>query len=83
MGHMKDLFISMQEAYLCGADIEKETARKIVARQRQDALVEALNNFTQTDDSEGEEFNPDNEKHMEIVRETEQAIKENSYGEDE
>ena len=29
------------------------------------------------------EFNPDNEKHVEIMQETQQAIKENSYGEDE
>ena len=32
--------------------------------------------------SSSEEFNPDNEKHMEVMRETEQAIKENSYGEE-
>jgi len=28
------------------------------------------------------EFNPDNEKHVEIMQETQQAIKENSYGEE-
>jgi len=30
-----------------------------------------------------EEFNPDNEKHVEIMQETQQAMEENSYGEDE
>ena len=29
-----------------------------------------------------EEFNPNNEKHVEIMQETQQAIKENSYGEE-
>jgi len=30
-----------------------------------------------------EEFNPGNEKHVEIMQETQQAMEENSYGEDE
>jgi len=30
-----------------------------------------------------EEFNPDNERHVEIMQETQQAMEENSYGEDE
>tara|TARA_R110000772_G_scaffold75229_1_gene163371 strand:+ start:1068 stop:1241 length:174 start_codon:yes stop_codon:yes gene_type:complete len=29
------------------------------------------------------EFNPGNEKHVEIMQETQQAMEENSYGEDE
>lgn len=83
MSRIKELFISMQEAFLHGADIDKKINRMIVAKQRQEALVKTLKNFTQTDDSGKEEFNPDNEKHVEIMQETKQAMEENSYGEEE
>ena len=42
MSVMKDVFISMQEAYLCGADIEKEFAINLVARSRQVALAKTI-----------------------------------------
>ena len=40
---MKDLFISMQEAYRVGADIERETARRLVAKERQITLLKTNN----------------------------------------
>ena len=42
MSIMKDIFISMQEAYRVGADIERETARRLVARERQIALLKTM-----------------------------------------
>jgi len=48
----------------------------------QDKIKILTDKLKEYEGSSKEEFNPDNEKHMEIVRETEQAIKENSYGED-
>ena len=42
MSIMKDIFISMQEAYIVGADIERETARRLVARERQIALLKTM-----------------------------------------
>ena len=43
MSIMKDLFISMQEAYRVGADIERETARRLVAKERQITLLKTNN----------------------------------------
>ena len=39
MSIMKDIFISMQEAYISGADIEKQTAKRLADRSRQIALA--------------------------------------------
>ena len=38
MSVMKNLFISMQEAYKVGADIEQETTKRLIARSRQISL---------------------------------------------
>ena len=43
MSIMKDLFISMQEAYRVGTDIERETARRLVAKERQITLLKINN----------------------------------------
>ena len=74
MGQMKELFISLQEGLMQGIAITN------AQRERQ---LDDEHKMSVSKKSSVEEFNPDNEKHMEIVRETEQAIKENSYGEDE
>ncbi len=42
MSIMKDIFISMQEAYKVGSDIERETARRLVARERQITLLKTM-----------------------------------------
>ena len=84
MGQMKELFIQMQEAYLQGAYLEKETIDKLVAEKKQQILAETIKQFNDSVKINNvEEFNPNNEKHVEIMQETQQAIEENSYGEDE
>ncbi len=74
MGQMKELFISMQEGLMQGVTIVN------AQRERQ---LDDEHKMSVSKKSSVEEFNPDNEKHMEIVRETQQAMEENSYGEDE
>ena len=70
MGQMKELFISMQEGLMQGITITNaQRERQLDNEHKMSVSVE--------------EFNPDNEKHVEIMQETQQAIKENSYGEDE
>ena len=84
MGNMKELFIQMQEAYLQGAYLEQETIDKLVAEKKQQILAKTIKQFNDhVKDNNVEEFNPNNEKHVEIMQETQQAIEENSYGEDE
>ena len=46
MSIMKDIFISMQEAYRVGADIERETARRLVARERQITLLKTMKEYS-------------------------------------
>ena len=46
----------------------------------QEGLMQGI---TITNAQREREFNPDNEKHVEIMQETQQAIEENSYGDDE
>jgi len=46
----------------------------------QEGLMQGI---TITNAQREREFNPDNEKHVEIMQETQQAMEENSYGEDE
>ena len=83
MGNMKELFIQMQEAYLQGAYLEQETIDKLVAEKKQQILAKTIKQFNDNvKDNNVGEFNPDNEKHVEIMQETQQAIKENSYGEE-
>jgi len=83
MGQMKELFIQMQEAYLQGAYLEKETIDKLVAEKKQQILAETIKQFNDSVKINNvEEFNPNNEKHVEIMQETQQAIEENSYGEE-
>ena len=70
MGQMKELFISMQEGLMQGITITNaQRERQLDNEHMMSASVE--------------EFNPDNEKHVEIMQETQQAIEENSYGDDE
>jgi len=84
MGNMKELFIQMQEAYLQGAYIEQEAIDKLVAEKKQQILAKTIKQFNDSvKDNNVKEFNPNNEKHVEIMQETQQAIEENSYGEDE
>ena len=67
MGQMKELFISMQEGLMQGVAITNaQRERQLDNEHKMSVSVE--------------EFNPDNEKHVEIMQETQQAIKENSYG---
>ena len=69
MGQMKELFISMQEGLMQGIAITNaQRERQLDNEHKMSVSVE--------------EFNPDNEKHVEIMQETQQAIKENSYGEE-
>ena len=69
MGQMKELFISMQEGLMQGVAITNaQRERQLDNEHKMSVSVE--------------EFNPDNEKHVEIMQETQQAIKENSYGEE-
>lgn len=83
MGNMKELFIQMQEAYLQGAYLEQETIDKLVAEKKQQILAKTIKQFNDSVKINNvEEFNPNNEKHVEIMQETQQAIKENSYGEE-
>jgi|11BtaG_2_1085332.scaffolds.fasta_scaffold70104_2 hypothetical protein len=83
MGQMKELFIQMQEAYLQGAYLEKETIDKLVAEKKQQILAKTIKQFNDSVKINNvEEFNPNNEKHVEIMQETQQAIEENSYGEE-
>ena len=80
---MKELFIQMQEAYLQGAYLEKETIDKLVAEKKQQILAKTIKQFNDSVKINNvEEFNPNNEKHVEIMQETQQAIEENSYGEE-
>tara|TARA_Y100000592_G_scaffold59836_1_gene93674 strand:- start:2109 stop:2327 length:219 start_codon:yes stop_codon:yes gene_type:complete len=72
MGKTKELFIQMAQGFMEGINIERELRGRMADEEYRYALYKKK-----------EEFNPDNEKHMEIVRETQQAMKENSYGEDE
>lgn len=82
MGQMKELFIQMQEAYLQGAYLEQEAIDKLVAEKKQQILAKTIKQFNDSvKDNNVEEFNPNNEKHVEIMQETQQAIEENSYGE--
>ncbi len=74
MGQMKELFISMQEGLMQGITITN------AQRERQ---LDDEHKMSVSKKSSVEEFNPNNEKHMEIVRETQQAMEENSYGDDE
>lgn len=68
MGQMKELFISMQEGLMQGVAITNaQRERQLDNEHKMSVSVE--------------EFNPDNEKHVEIMQETQQAIEENSYGE--
>jgi len=84
MGNMKELFIQMQEAYLQGAYLKQEAIDKLVAEKKQQILAKTIKQFNdRVKDNNVEEFNPDNEKHVEIMQETQQAMEENSYGEDE
>ena len=84
MGNMKELFIQMQEAYLQGAYLEQEAIDKLVAEKKQQILAKTIKQFNnRVKDNNVEEFNPDNEKHVEIMQETQQAMEENSYGDDE
>ncbi len=73
MGQMKELFISMQEGLMQGVTIVN------AQRERQ---LDDEHKMSVSKKSSVEEFNPNNEKHMEIVRETQQAMEENSYGEE-
>jgi len=69
MGQMKELFISMQEGLMQGVAITNaQRERQLDNEHKMSVSVE--------------EFNPDNEKHVEIMQETQQAMEENSYGED-
>lgn len=66
---MKELFISMQEGLMQGITITNaQRERQLDNEHKMSVSVE--------------EFNPDNEKHVEIMQETQQAIEENSYGEE-
>lgn len=68
MGQMKELFISMQEGLMQGVAITNaQRERQLDNEHKMSVSVEG--------------FNPDNEKHVEIMQETQQAIEENSYGE--
>jgi len=70
MGQMKELFISMQEGLMQGITITNaQRERQLDNEHKMSVSVE--------------EFNPGNEKHVEIMQETQQAMEENSYGEDE
>ena len=70
MGQMKELFISMQEGLMQGVAITNaQRERQLDNEHKMSVSVE--------------EFNPDNEKHVEILQETQQAMEENSYGYDE
>ena len=71
MGKTKELFTQMVQGLMEGVNIERELRGRMADDEYRYTMYKK------------EEFNPDNEKHMEILRETEQAIKENSYGEDE
>ena len=73
MGKTKELFIQMAQGFVEGLNIERELRGRMADDEYRYTLYK----------KKEDEFNPDNEKHMEIVRETEQAIEENSYGEDE
>ena len=46
----------------------------------QEGLMQGI---TITNAQREREFNPDNEKHVEIMQETQQAMEENSYGDNE
>jgi len=46
----------------------------------QEGLMQGI---TITNAQRERQFNPDNEKHVEIMQETQQAMEENSYGDDE
>jgi len=81
---MKELFIQMQEAYLQGTYLEQEAIDKLVAEKKQQILAKTIKQFNDSVKINNvEEFNPNNEKHVEIMQETQQAIEENSYGDDE
>jgi hypothetical protein len=70
MGQMKELFISMQEGLMQGITITNaQRERQLDNEHKMSVSVE--------------EFNPGNEKHVEIMQETQQAMEENSYGDDE
>ena len=70
MGQMKELFISMQEGLMQGITITNaQRERQLDNEHKMSVSVE--------------EFNPGNEKHVEVMQETQQAMEENSYGEDE
>ena len=71
MGKTKELLMQMAQGFMDGLSIERELRGRMADDEYRYALYKNR-----------EEFNPDNEKHMEILRETQQAIKENSYGEE-
>ena len=73
MGKTKELFIQMAQGFVEGLSIERELRGRMADDEYRYALYK----------KKEDEFNPDNEKHMEIVRETQQAMEENSYGEEE
>jgi hypothetical protein len=52
-------------------------------KRLQDQVKDLSAKLEKYEGSDKDEFNPDNDKHMEILRETQQAMKENSYGEEE
>ncbi len=61
MGQMKELFISMQEGLMQGITITNaQRERQLDNEHKMSVSVE--------------EFNPDNEKHVEIMQETQQAM---------
>jgi len=70
MGQMKELFISMQEGLMQGVAITNAQRKRQLDNEHKMSVPV-------------EEFNPDNEKHVEIMQETQQAMEENSYGDDE
>ena len=45
VGKMKELFTNMQEAYLQGAYLEKESIDKLVAKKKQQILADSIKKF--------------------------------------
>lgn len=47
MGHMKELFIKMQEAYIYGASLEQKVLDELVAKKKQEILAETIKKFNE------------------------------------
>jgi hypothetical protein len=65
MGKTKDLFMQMAESFMQGVNVEREMRDRMADEEYQYTIYKKG------------KFNPDNEKHVEIIQETQQAIKEN------